>query len=408
MVKFLIRVLVVALASNLLSAQEIRSYDSFGSGGRKGWHVFSLENNTHSRVNSQNTYSWVATGGQAVDSNGIWWDVGNYWTQPMRGIVTNKFDPLLGDFPGVNNEVIFPIEVEEFLNGAVFDDNDLLHVLISETHHITHLRNWDAQIWSVDTTTGVTDNSPNLVCTSDLDYGFEEDMRGLDSYDGKYYSMHSPGGLVEIDFASGNTTFLFPHQYVPNSNRHDRWHKGLCISDTGVFYTAVWRYRYLPGQREWIPLRSDLCIIDMETGVYSPINQYKLPANHSGETRWTLEFFEGATPAQALWQSGTSDAGAFAPMKVKGNGVNPGDQVALYFTTHLTARNAIIPAGLPGAGLRLDIGGRVKYMGTATANIDGEYELGPNSVPSAFINNLLIQGINLNNQKVTNFFRVTE
>jgi hypothetical protein len=326
----------------------------------------------------------------------------------MRGIVTNKFDPLLGDFPGVNNEVIFPIEVEEFLNGAVFDDNDLLHVLISETHHITHLRNWDAQIWSVDTTTGVTDNSPNLVCTSDLDYGFEEDMRGLDSYDGKYYSMHSPGGLVEIDFASGNTTFLFPHQYVPNSNRHDRWHKGLCISDTGVFYTAVWRYRYLPGQREWIPLRSDLCIIDMETGVYSPINQYKLPANHSGETRWTLEFFEGATPAQALWQSGTSDAGAFAPMKVKGNGVNPGDQVALYFTTHLTARNAIIPAGLPGAGLRLDIGGRVKYMGTATANIDGEYELGPNSVPSAFINNLLIQGINLNNQKVTNFFRVTE
>jgi hypothetical protein len=50
-------------------------------------------------------------------------------------------------------------------------------------------------------------------------------------------------------------------------------------------------------------------------------------------------------------------------------------KVAVYYTLDLTAAPAIIPAGIPGAGTQLNIGGTLRYLGTATANADGQYRL---------------------------------
>ncbi|MBC8368891.1 MAG: hypothetical protein H8E25_02740 [Planctomycetes bacterium] len=398
------------LASPLAVAQEIRSVsdDARYPNGYSGYHAISSDDNSLSWVSALPNISQAGLGhAAAVDSFGNWMSVSQGGSWPNVGISTSWFDNLAGYFSIVNSEAKFPMNIESFLNGAAFDDNDRLHILFSNSYGIDWLFGGTSYVWSVDTTSNTVDTSPVPEFRLGIHLPWWQTVRGLEFHDGYFYSMGSPGGLLKIDPSTGDTQVLFPNQYIRSLTQFHRWYKGVCVSDSGVFYTVAWEYRYVPPPADYFePINSELCIIDLETGVYSPINEYDLPETEYN--MWAIEFIEGAVPAQALWQSGTSDAGGFAPMTLKGNGVGAGDQVALYFTTDLTARDSIIPAGLPGAGLRLDIGGRVKYIGTATANIDGEYELGPQSVPGRFADKLLIQGINLNNQKVTNFFRVTE
>ena len=72
----------------------------------------------------------------------------------------------------------------------------------------------------------------------------------------------------------------------------------------------------------------------------------------------------------------------------------------------LTAPPATIPAGLPGAGTQLNIGGTLRYLGTATADQNGAFKVATGGVPANFRDKLLFQGVNLSNSKTTNFFRV--
>jgi len=281
-----------------------------------------------------------------------------------------------------------------FSRGLAFDDTDQLYVLKCREDSTSYWTN-DAQLYKVDSQLGAQDYNPALVGTLPVVLDSLSEITALDFHDGKLYSYMSPGGIIEIDPQTADFTFLTPLlQHVPLVDAAHCWFQGMCISDSGVIY--------LLGRWGAIIDKTKLFISDPETGAMCIVNEYRLPL----DALPGIEFIEGPTAPFALWQSGTTGNTPIGRFKVKGSGANANEQVAVYFTTDLTAPPATIPAGLPGAGTQLNIGGTLHYLGTATADQNGEFKVATGGVPASFRDKLLFQGVNLSDSKTTNFFRV--
>jgi hypothetical protein len=314
------------------------------------------------------------------------------------GVSVRAFDPA-NNYYSIHSGFEFPSGGNLYSRGMAFDDNDLLHVLKSRPYTSSTFALPIAELYTVDTTLGYSDFSPNLIGQLPLTLDSDTEVTSLAFHDGRFYTYLSPGGLLAINPNNADSYLLTPDmqnaaQLLPAMSRVS----GLCISNSGVFYASF--YPLLrPGYYDNFP---HIVIIDPDTGALSYINEY-VPYFNAGTG---LEFIEGANDPLALWAGGTTGNTPLGPLHVKGNGVVPGDQVAVYYTLDLTAAPAIIPAGMPGAGTQLNIGGTLRYLGTATANVDGQYRLPTGGVNKSFRNKIFFQGVNLTNSKTTNFFRV--
>lgn len=280
-----------------------------------------------------------------------------------------------------------------------FDDNDLLHVLKSRPYWESSWAPATAELYTVDTTPGYSDFSPDLVGQLPIILANFAEVSSLAFHDGRFYTYQSPGGLRAINPNNADSYLLTPQlqnasRLLPTMSRIN----GLCISNSGVFYTSFYPALH-SNPRDNFP---HIGIIDPETGALSYINEYK----PHWDASTGLAFVEGAEDPLALWAGGSTGNTPLGPLHVKGNGVAPGDQVAVYYTLDLSAAPAIIPTGMPGAGTQLNIGGTLRYLGTATANADGQYRLPTGGVNKSFRNKIFFQGVNLANSKTTNFFRV--
>jgi hypothetical protein len=283
--------------------------------------------------------------------------------------------------------------------GMAFDDNDTLYLLKSRPYSGWWWGPPTAELYTVDTTPGYHDYFPNLIGALPLILNNDAEVTSLAFHDDRFYTYLSPGGLVAINPNNAHSYLLTPNmqnaaQLIPGKVLV----RGLCISDSGVFY-ASFQPTSRTNHHDYFPY---IVIIDPETGALSYINEY-VP-NYFAATG--LAFVEGADAPLALWAGGTTGNTPLGPLRIKGSGVAPGDQVAVYYTLDLTAAPAIIPTGMPGAGTQLNIGGTLLYLGTATANADGQYRLPTGGVSERFRNKILFQGVNLTNSKTTNFFRV--
>ena len=337
---------------------------------------------------SANSYA-PDTGFAAINSSG------DFFTQYLDYyyVRLETYDPILNKYIGHSNFYLGDYE-NFFSRGLAFDDTDQLYVLKCRDNSASYWTN-DAYLYKVDSQLGAWDQNPTLVGTFAITLGNGSDFSALDFHNGKLYSWLAPGGVVEIDPSTADFSYLNPIlQHVSGLTALSGGVSGLCISDSGVIY-LLGGWRFYPGG-------PNLLISDPETGAMCVIDEYSLPSDCFPG----IEFVEGPTPPFALWQSGTTGNTPIGRFKVKGSGANANEQVAVYFTTDLTAPPATIPAGLPGAGTQLNIGGTLHYLGTATADQNGAFKVPTGGVPASFRDKLLFQGVNLTNSKTTNFFRV--
>jgi hypothetical protein len=381
----------IALASAANAQQIIGNYTPV-NGDPNGMIEFNLtQNSVTLALYSANSYS-PSSGYSAINSSGDFFAQHlNYYYVGLR-----RYDPILNDY--IAHSTFHLGDFENFFSrGLAFDDNDQLYVLKCRENYRAYYEN-SAYLYKVDSQLGGQDNNPTLVGTLSTTLDADSEFSALDYHDGKLYSYLAPGGIVEINPNTADFNYLNPTlKHVSPLDASHLVVSGLCISDSGVFYALL--IRILPNGWTDFPF---LAIIDPETGAFSPINEHRIPfvANIG------IEFIEGPTPPFALWQSGTTGNTPLGRFKVKGSGANANEQVAVYFTTDLTAPPATIPAGLPGAGTQLNIGGTLHYLGTATADQNGAFKVPTGGVPASFRDKLLFQGVNLSNSKTTNFFRV--
>jgi hypothetical protein len=313
-------------------------------------------------------------------------------------VSVRAFDPANNDYAN-HSSFEFPSGGNQHSRGMAFDDNDVLHVLKSRSYLSSSWAPPTTELYTVDTTPGYSDFSPNLVGVLPFTLDADAEVTSLAFHDDRFYTYLSPGGLLAINPNNADSYLLTPElqnaaQMIPEL----AWVSGLCISNSGVFYASF----YPSSLSSYHGNFPHIVIIDPETGALSYINEYASPWHAATG----LAFVEGPDDPLALWAGGTTGNTPLGPLHIKGNGVAPGDQVAVYYTLDLTAAPAIIPAGMPGAGTQLNIGGTLRYLGTATANPDGQYRLPTGGVNKSFRNKILFQGVNLANSKTTNFFRV--
>ncbi len=333
-------------------------------------------------------------GPMAIDSAGTLYSF--YIDYDYVGV--RSFDPA-NNYYASHSSFEFPPSENLHSRGMAFDDNDVLHVLKSRSYLNSSWGPPTTELYTVDTTPGYSDFSPSLVGVLPFTLDNDAEVTSLAFHDGRFYTYLSPGGLVAINPNNADSYLLTPYmqnstQMIPELAKV----RGLCISNSGVFYASFHPLLH-PNARDNFP---HIAIIDPETGALSYINEY-VP-RWDGSTG--LAFVEGPDDPLALWAGGTTGNTPLGPLRIKGSGVAPGDQVAVYYTLDLTAAPAIIPTGMPGAGTQLNIGGTLRYLGTATANADGQYRLPTGGVNEIFRNKIFFQGVNLTNSKTTNFFRV--
>jgi hypothetical protein len=338
--------------------------------------------------------NYAENGPMAIDSAGI---IYSFYIV-FDGVLALAFDPA-NNYYSIHSSFEFPSGGNQHSRGMAFDDNDVLHVLKSRSYWNSLWSPPTAELYTVDTTPGYSDFSPDLVGVLPFTLDNDAEVTSLAFHDGRFYTYLSPGGLVAINPNNADSYLLTPDlQNATQMSPEMAKVRGLCISNSGVFYASFHPLLH-PNARDNFP---HIVIIDPETGALSYINEY-VP-RYDASTG--LAFVEGPDDPLALWAGGTTGNTPLGPLHVKGNGVAPGDQVAVYYTLDLTAAPAIIPAGMPGAGTQLNIGGTLRYLGTATANPDGQYRLPTGGVNKSFRNKIFFQGVNLANSKTTNFFRV--
>lgn len=178
-------------------------------------------------------------------------------------------------------------------------------------------------------------------------------------------------GLLKVDTNTAQPTDINPNVWGP-------WNASLsmCFNNEGALFF----------------IDSYLWMFDSETAgisFVSPLSLFGFWAD--------AVFVESPTPSFSLWLAGTSNG----QMGVKLTGATPGGQVGVAWAKGGGGPTPI-PAGLPCAGVMMNLNSTMRLLGVTAADTSGKAMIGPQFVPSSAVGTIRVQAIDLTTCEVSN------
>lgn len=238
------------------------------------------------------------------------------------------------------------------VNAISFGSGDILYAAVDMNYPGSP---GDFQLFSVDLSTGLA----NQIGPMGLEMVATMAFNGLEMF-----SWDAIDGLSVIDLNTGQATDVKPG-FLGNNDLST----SICFSDTDVLYTLDYAF--------WLT--------EPTTGVSSFVD-ISYPGILGG-----VEYIPGPSQVLALWQ--TEQVGNVTDLKIRG--ATPGGQVAILAADD-SLGSFLIPPRFQCAGTLIDMNSATtRLVTTATANAQGEINLGPFVLPMRARGHLRLQAIDL-------------
>lgn len=259
-----------------------------------------------------------------------------------------------------NGQATFVSQTSLFgLSALAFDSNDVLYGLNDRT---APLGTRPMDLYTIDLQTGASTLIGDTGITNSL---------AMDFHDGSLWCFNPTAGLHKLDQTTGIATDVNPSFRGPIGAT-----ASMCFNDIGTLY-------HLDG---------GVWMVDQESGTFSLVNELT-PFGFWAEA----VFLEGSNPAFSVWLAGKGDG----MVKVKCAGASPLGKVAFAIAGG-NGGPTNIPPGYLCSGVAMDLKANMRPIGSTTADINGEAELGPAFIPAGAVGLLHVQAIDLSTCKTSN------